>query len=104
MDIQRTLLELTAISIAKAIKKHCSKANEIYVCGGGAKNNFLIEILKNKTNLSIQTTGDLNLPEQQVEAVAFAWLANQTLNKKFNNSPDVTGANGLRILGSIHQA
>jgi anhydro-N-acetylmuramic acid kinase len=46
----------------------------------------------------------LNLPEQQVEAVAFAWLANQTLNKKFNNSPDVTGANGLRILGSIHQS
>ena len=49
-DIQRTLLELTAISIAKAIKKYCSKANEIYVCGGGAKNIFLIEILKNKTN------------------------------------------------------
>ena len=103
-DIQRTLLELTAISIAKAIKKHCSKANEIYVCGGGAKNIFLIEILKNKTNLSIQTTGDLNLPEQQVEAVAFAWLANQTLNRKFNNSPDVTGAKGFRILGSIHQS
>ena len=103
-DIQRTLLELTAISIAKAIKKHCSKANEIYVCGGGAKNIFLIEILKNKTNLSIQTTGDLNLPEQQVEAVAFAWLANQTLNRKFNNSPDVTGAKGYRILGSIHQS
>ena len=80
-DIQRTLLELTAISIAKAIKKYCSKASEIYVCGGGAKNIFLIEILKNKTNLSIQSTGDLNLPEQQVEAVAFAWLANKTLNK-----------------------
>jgi anhydro-N-acetylmuramic acid kinase len=46
----------------------------------------------------------LNLPEQQVEAVAFAWLANQTLNKKFNNSPDVTGAKGFRILGSIHQS
>ena len=42
-DIQRTLLELTAISIAKAIKKHCSKADEIYVCGGGAKNIFLMK-------------------------------------------------------------
>ena len=103
-DIQRTLIELTAISITDAIKKNCSEANEIYVCGGGAKNVFLIEILKNKTNLSIKTTGDLNLPEQQVEAVAFAWLANQTLNKKFNNSPDVTGAKGFRILGSIHQS
>ena len=103
-DIQRTLIELTAISILDAIKKNCSRANEVYICGGGAKNVFLIEILKSKTHLSIKTTGDLNLPEQQVEAVAFAWLANQTLNKKFNNSPDVTGAKGFRILGSIHQS
>ena len=103
-DIQRTLIELTAISITDAIKKNCSGANEIYICGGGAKNVFLIEILKNKIKLSIKTTRDLNLPEQQVEAVAFAWLANKTLNKKFNNSPDVTGAKGFRILGSIHQS
>lgn len=103
-DIQRTLIELTAISITDAIKKNCSEANEIYICGGGAKNVFLIEILKNKIKLSIKTTRDLNLPEQQVEAVAFAWLANKTLNKKFNNSPDVTGAKGFRILGSIHQS
>ena len=102
--IQRTLVELTAISITDAIKSNCSRANEIYICGGGAKNGFLIEILKSKTNLIIRGTGDLNLPEQQVEAVAFAWLANQTLEKKYNNSPDVTGAKGFRILGSIHQS
>ena len=71
---------------------------------GWSKKYLSHEILKNKTNLSITNTGDLNLPEQQVEAVAFAWLANQTLNKKFNNSPDVTGAKGFRILGSIHQS
>ena len=103
-DIQRTLIELTAISITDAIKKNCSEANEIYICGGGAKNDFLVKILKNKTNLIIRGTSDLNLPEQQVESVAFAWLANQTLDKNFNNSPDVTGAKGFRILGSIHQS
>lgn len=103
-DIQRTLIELTAISITDSIKKNCSGADEIYICGGGAKNDFLVEILKNKINLIIRGTSDLNLPEQQVESVAFAWLANQTLDKKFNNSPDVTGAKGFRILGSIHQS
>ena len=61
-------------------------------------------LLKNKINLIIRGTSDLNLPEQQVESVAFAWLANQTLDKKFNNSPDVTGAKGFRVLGSIHQS
>ena len=103
-DVQRTLLELTAISISNAIKKNCQKADELYLCGGGAKNKYLVEILKNKTNLVVQSTNALKLPEQQVEAVAFAWLANQTLNHKFNNSPDVTGSKGLRILGSIHQS
>jgi len=103
-DIQRTLLELTAITILDAIETYCLRADEIYLCGGGAKNIFLIQTLKNKTNLAIKTTTDLNLPEQQVEAVAFAWLANQALDKKFNNSPTVTGAKGFRILGSIHQS
>jgi len=95
---------LTAITILDAIETYCLRADEIYLCGGGAKNIFLIETLKNKTNLAIKTTTDLNLPEQQVEAVAFAWLANQALDKKFNNSPTVTGAKGFRILGSIHQS
>ena len=101
-DIQRTLLELTASSIAKAIDSNIS---EIYLCGGGALNIFLIERLKTlmpKTH--IQLTDVLGIPTQYVEAAAFAWLAKQTLFLKPGNIPEVTGARGLRILGALYPA
>ena len=101
-DIQRTLLELTASSIAKAID---SNITEIYLCGGGALNIFLVERLKTlmpKTH--IQLTDVLGIPTQYVEAAAFAWLAKQTLFLKPGNIPEVTGAKGLRILGALYPA
>jgi anhydro-N-acetylmuramic acid kinase len=104
-DIQRTLLELTALSIAKALDSNGADIIEIYLCGGGALNGFLVERLKTlmpKTN--IQLTDALALPTQHVEAAAFAWLAKQTLLSKPGNLPQVTGAKGLRILGALYPA
>ena len=101
-DIQRTLLELTASSINNAIKSFCSNIDEIYICGGGSQNKFLIERLKSITSININNTDKLNIPSQQVEAIAFAWLANKCLKKEQNNSPMATGSKGPRILGVIH--
>ena len=101
-DIQRTLLELTAFTIAENLNKFCNDIEELYVCGGGGENKFLLERLGVLTNINIKKTDSLNIPAQQVETVAFAWLAQKTINKDFNNSPSVTGARGLRVLGAIH--
>jgi len=101
-DVQRTILELTVVTINDAIKKFCPGVDEIYICGGGSKNKFLIDRLEEITGLSINTTDELNVPSQQVEAAAFAWLAKKCIQKKFNNSPAVTGSKGPRILGVIH--
>ncbi len=101
-DVQRTLLELTAVSINEALQKFCSTFDEIYICGGGSKNKFLIERLKEITGVNINTTDKLNIPSQQVEAIAFAWLAKKCIQKKYNNSPAITGSSGPRILGVIH--
>jgi anhydro-N-acetylmuramic acid kinase len=101
-DIQRTLLELTVVTINNAIKMFCSSVDEIYICGGGSKNKFLIERLEEITGRNIDTTDKLNIPSQQVEAIAFAWLAKKCIQKKYNNSPTITGASGPRILGTIH--
>jgi anhydro-N-acetylmuramic acid kinase len=101
-DIQRTLLELTAVTINLSIKKFCSSTNEIYICGGGSKNKFLIERLEAVTGVNIDSTDKLNIPSQQVEAVAFAWLAKKCIQKQFNNSPTITGSSGSKILGAIH--
>jgi len=101
-DIQRTLLELTVVTINDSIKRFCPSVDEIYICGGGSKNKFLIERLKKITGLNIDTTDKLNMPSQQVEAIAFAWLAKKCIRKQFNNSPTITGSSGPRILGAIH--
>ena len=101
-DVQRTLLELTAVTINKAIQQFCSGFDEIYVCGGGSKNKFLIERLVKIIGGNINTTDKLNIPSQQVEAIAFAWLAKKCVQKQYNNSPTVTGSLGPRILGTIH--
>ena len=104
-DIQRTLLELTALSISKAIGTHNANITEIYLCGGGALNSFLVERLRSlMPQIKIQLTDALGMPTQHVEAAAFAWLAKQTLFLKAGNLPQVTGAKGLRILGAIYPA
>ena len=106
-DIQATLTELTAKSIADCVNKNFNKdsnSNELYICGGGIHNRFLTERLQyHLPETAIASTDVLGIDPDWMEAIAFAWLAKQTLEGKTSNLPEVTGAKGRRILGSIHQ-
>jgi len=101
-DVQRTLLELTVLSIQDAIDRFCLGADEIIVCGGGSENGFLMERLVKIIGLPIKKTDELGVPSQHVEAMAFAWLASKTLIRESNNSPNLTGSKGPRILGVVY--
>ena len=104
-DIARTLTELSAYSIYKALTDHCSYLDEVYVCGGGAHNQLLVGTLKQMLgHITLSTTNSLGVDVDWVEAAAFAWLAKQTIDNKPANLPRVTGAKGLRILGAIYPA
>ena len=104
-DVQATLAELSARSIADAVKQHCAQAEELYVCGGGAHNLDLLERLRrNLPHCAIDTTAALGTDPDWVEAIAFAWLARQTLHGRSANLPAVTGAAGARVLGAIYPA
>ncbi|MFA7240387.1 MAG: anhydro-N-acetylmuramic acid kinase [Sulfuricellaceae bacterium] len=104
-DIQATLLALTARGIADAIRTHCPGTQEIYLCGGGAHNRALVSRLQQLLpNASVDMTDKLGISSDWVEALAFAWLAQQTLEGKPGNLPEVTGARGMRLLGAIHPA
>ena len=101
-DVACTLVALTAHSIHDALKK-CDNVDEVYVCGGGAHNNCLIDSLQALLgNVPVHTTKALGIDVDWVEAVAFAWLAKQTIDNKPSNLPAVTGAKGLRVLGAIY--
>ena len=103
-DVQATLLELTCQTIAQTIQKYCTGAAEIYLCGGGARNqtlrNRLIDLLPGS---SIQTTDILGVDSDYLEAIAFAWLAQQPLLENPANLPQVTGAKHPCILGAIYR-
>ncbi len=104
-DVQATLLAFTAQSIAEAVQLHASDCSEIYICGGGANNTALKNSLSEKLpDCSVASTEALGIPPQWVEASAFAWLAQQTLDKRPGNAPSVTGAKKPVILGGIYCA
>lgn len=102
-DVQATLLELTALSAIQAIDRWCGEPDEIFVCGGGARNRALLARLQHHAgNRHVASTDFLGQPADWVEAVAFAWLAWQTLRGEPGNLAEVTGARGPRILGAIY--
>ncbi len=102
-DVARTLVALTVQSIHDAIS--LMDVDEVYVCGGGAHNSLLMHSLQEMLGSKLLTTTDaLGVGVDWVEAVAFAWLAKQTLENKPSNLPEATGAKGARILGAIYSA
>lgn len=104
-DVQATLAALTATAAQRAIGQHCSGAEELYVCGGGARNATLLRALEQLLpETRVSTTEELGLPADWVEAVAFAWLAQRTLERLPGNLPQVTGARGPRVLGAVYPA
>ena len=104
-DVQATLLEFTAMSLCDAVSGECGGAQELYVCGGGAHNGALMQRIHARLpNVLVATTAALGIDPDWVEALAFAWLARQTLHHAPGNLPSVTGARGERILGAIYPA
>ena len=100
-NIQTTLTELTA----KSISDNVIDCDELYVCGGGTHNSYLIERLNYYLpDTEIGSTAKLGIDPDWMEAIAFAWLAKQAHENKTGNLPSVTGANGKRILGAIYPA
>lgn len=103
-NVQATLCELSVQTIAQQLQAH-TLASEIYVCGGGAFNQNLMQGLRRELpNCLVSTTEVLGLKPDWVEACAFAWLAKQCLAGLAGNHPDVTGASGFRVLGGIYPA
>lgn len=104
-DVQATLLELTASSIAEALLRAQPDTDEVFICGGGAHNQQLLQRLRHLlAPCAVQTTSALGIDPDWIEAMAFAWLAHCCLEGIPANRPSVTAARGLRVLGAIYPA
>jgi len=101
-DVQATLAELTARSIAADIRRHAPATQRVLVCGGGARNGDLMQRLRLALpGCAVQPSDDYGLDAGWVEAAAFAWLAMRTLAGLPGNLPGVTGASRAAVLGGI---
>jgi anhydro-N-acetylmuramic acid kinase len=105
-----TLLHLTAHSALEALAKYAPQTQKLIICGGGAKNTALMNLLQVKAQtffkqaLEINTSDSAGIDPQLVEGLAFAWLAWAHKQKRPANLPAVTGAKGPRILGACYPA
>lgn len=102
-DVQATLCELTATTISNAILEYAPGSQRVLVCGGGSHNTDLMSRLQNHLGKAVVEPTDVHgIPADWVEAMAFAWLAKQTMEGKPGNLPGVTGAERAVILGGIY--
>lgn len=103
-DLIATLTALTARSIVEAIRRWAPPGpdGEMIVTGGGGNNPTLVAMLADAIAPVPVRSGDvLGLHPDAKEAVAFAVLAWAHVRGLPGNVPEVTGAAGPRLLGSL---
>lgn len=103
-DVQATLTQLTATTLAQAIQRYGAEADAVYVCGGGAYNSTLLRALETALDgkVKVASTDALGVAPNRVEALAFAWLGYRYTERLAGNLPAVTGAAGPRVLGALY--
>ncbi len=103
VDIQCTLHHLSVQSIAQQLQQY--RSGTVYLCGGGDKNDFLLQLLVEALpQLRLSRSSELGIDEQALEALAFAWLARCFIQQQPGNAPSVTGACRPAILGGFYPA
>ncbi len=104
-DVQATLLELSAVTIANALLAAQPGTNRVLACGGGVHNpRLLARIAARLPGTVVESTAAHGVDPDFVEAMGFAWLARQTLLGRPGNLPSVSGARGPRVLGALYPA
>jgi anhydro-N-acetylmuramic acid kinase len=101
-DVQRTLLEFTALGITQALENWGSECLRMVVCGGGRLNDALIDRLAALSRAEVETSEQAGYDGDAIEAAAFGWLAHQRLEMKTGSASSVTGASADRILGAVY--
>jgi anhydro-N-acetylmuramic acid kinase len=102
-DIVATVTAFTAKSIAQAYSRFLPTIpDEVILCGGGSRNNTLVEMLRCELpDAKMCSTDDFGISVDAKEAVSFAVLAWATIKGLTNNVPGVTGAERPVIMGKI---
>lgn len=105
-DWLATLTELTVASITHSYSNFLPRIpDEVLLCGGGSRNLYLKQRLKEVlAPAKVLTTDEVGLSGDYKEAIAFAVLAHWRYNCSLpGNLPQVTGAKKPMLLGEINR-
>lgn len=101
-DVQATLCELTAATIADAVTASHTKIDRVLICGGGVHNTYALERLQSHlAGIAAESTAMHGIHPDWIEAMAFAWMAQRYVENKPGNLPSVTGARDSVVLGAL---
>lgn len=104
-DVQATLLHLTAISIVNGVKAMPNRPAQVLICGGGVHNRALCQLLSLLLpETSVLSTQAFDVSPDYVEAMMFAWFADNALQNRALNLQTITGAKRSAVLGVIYPA
>ncbi|GAA3892172.1 MULTISPECIES: anhydro-N-acetylmuramic acid kinase [Gibbsiella] len=102
VDVMATLVELTVVTICEQVLL-AGGCDRLLVCGGGARNPLLMARLSALLpGTEVSPTDRFGVSGDDMEALAFAWLAFRTLSGQPGNLPSVTGASRETLLGGIY--
>jgi anhydro-N-acetylmuramic acid kinase len=104
-DVQATLSELTARTIADGVRGAAGEQpSRVLICGGGAFNVDLMTRLRRLLPHSqVDSTAAAGIAPEHVEAAGFAWLAHRYVSGLPGNLPSVTGARHAVPLGALYR-
>ncbi|MCK5033695.1 MAG: anhydro-N-acetylmuramic acid kinase [Calditrichia bacterium] len=104
-EIIHTVSKYTAYVIYDSYNKFIFpkyKADLLVVGGGGSRNPFIMQSLQEYfQGVKVTNTSEFNLDEDYKEAICFAVLANELIEGRPTNLPQVTGAERQVLLGKI---
>jgi len=102
-DIAATVTAFTAVSIAEAYRSFLpAMPDEVILCGGGAHNAVLVEMLRRElSGVKIRRMDEFGISVDAKEAASFAILAYATIKDLPNNMPTATGAGQAVVMGKI---
>ena len=85
-DGAATITELTADILSKKLPN-----SPVYVCGGGRKNKFLIDLIQKKIKNKITQIDELDIDGNFIESQAFGYLAIRSFLGLPISFPETTG-------------
>ena len=105
-DIQSTLLEFSALSVARAVRSLPAESApaRLIACGGGAHNPLLLQrVAEGLDGVPVVSSAEFGLDPDHVEAVLFAWLGRERLAGRPLSTARITGARHPILAGSVFE-